>query len=116
MIINNENMKDKNSDVLYEASIKMTSDDLEFAKPPMSIEFIIATFKKYDLRHIVIFSNDMSYIAKQNMEPHHPMYVDRSYQEDIELIIDLMTIERIRKIEYIDGILRRSPINEYSDV
>ncbi|NYT19605.1 MAG: hypothetical protein GKC08_04865 [Methanosarcinales archaeon] len=100
----------------FEASIEMNDEDFEFATPPMSKDFIIRTFEKYGLRHIVLFSEDMFYVAQQNMEPYHPMYVNSPYPDDIELIFDYMTIERIRKIEYLEGILKRSPIEKHPDI
>lgn len=39
----------------FEASIEITREEFEFAVPPMSKEFIIRTFQKYDLRQIVFF-------------------------------------------------------------
>ena len=108
-------MTTEHNDATFEASIQMTEKDLEFAKPPMSMEIIVSTFKKYDLRYIVIFAENMFYVAQQDLQPYHPMYVDTSYPEDIELIFDLMIVERIRKIEYINGVLKRSPIEEHPD-
>ncbi|MDA0524796.1 hypothetical protein [Methanococcoides alaskense] len=104
------------NDATFEASIEMTEKDFEFANHPMSMESIVSTFKKYDLRYIVIFANNMFYVAQQDLQPYHPMYVDDSYPEDIEQIFNLMTVERIRKIEYINGVLKRSPIEEHPDV
>ncbi|KGK98434.1 hypothetical protein LI82_12100 [Methanococcoides methylutens] len=100
----------------FEASIEMNEEDFEFATPPMSKEFVIQTFEKYDLRHIVLFGEDMFYVSQQDMEPFHPLYVKSSYPDDIELIFDFMTIERIHKIEYIEGVLKRSPIEEHPDI
>ncbi|MCD4820528.1 MAG: hypothetical protein K8R11_00265 [Methanococcoides sp.] len=108
-------MTNEQNGATFEASIEMTEKDLEFAKPPISVESIVSTFKKYDLRYIVIFADNMFYVAQQDLQPYHPMYVDNSYPEDIERIFDLMTVERIRKIEYINGVLKRSPIEEHPD-
>jgi hypothetical protein len=109
-------MTTKQNDATFEASIEMTEKDLEFANPPMSMESIVSTFKKYDLRYIAIFAENMFYVAQQDLQPYHPMYVDDSYPEDIEQIFNLMTVERIRKIEYINGVLKRSPIEKHPDV
>ena len=90
-------MTTEQNDATFKASIEMTEKDLEFAKPPMSMEIIVSTFKKYDLRYIVIFAENMFYVAQHDLQPYHPMYVDDSYPEDIELIFDLMTVERYGK-------------------
>ncbi|MEL4306341.1 hypothetical protein [Methanococcoides sp. LMO-2] len=100
----------------FEASIEMTGIDFEFATAPMSKDFVISTFEKYDLRSIVFFGENMFYLAQQDMQPYHPIYANSFYPNDIELIFDFMAIERIRKIEYIDGILKRTPIEEHPDI
>ncbi|WP_440953145.1 hypothetical protein [Methanococcoides sp. FTZ1] len=100
----------------FEASIEMTDADFEFAVTPMSKEFVIRTFEKYDLRSIVYFGEEMFYVAQQDMEPYHPMYANNPYPEEIELIFDLMVTERIHRIEYIDNVLKRSPIEEHPDI
>ncbi|WP_135610061.1 hypothetical protein [Methanococcoides sp. AM1] len=109
-------MSETGTYAVFEASIEVTNEDFEFATPPMSKEFIIRTFEKYALRHIVLFGEDMFYVSQQDMEPFHPLYVKSSYPEDIELIFDFMTIERIHKIEYIGGVLKRSHIEEHPDI
>lgn len=109
-------MEEAGNEDRFEASIEMTEEDFEFANAPMSKEFVISAFEKYDLRSIVFFGENMFYVTQQDMQPYHPIYANSSYPDDIELIFDFMAIERIRKIEYIDGILKRTPIEEHPDI
>ncbi|WP_135606613.1 hypothetical protein [Methanococcoides sp. NM1] len=109
-------MSEIGNEPAFETSIEMTDEDFEFATPPMSKEFITHIFENYDLRHIVLFGEDMFYVSQQDMEPFHPLYVNSPYPDDIELIFDFMTIERIHKIEYIEGVLKRSPIEKHPDI
>ncbi|MGM0770114.1 MAG: hypothetical protein ACQESU_00645 [Halobacteriota archaeon] len=109
-------MEETGNEDRFEASIEMTEEDFEFANAPMSKKFVTSTFEKYDLKSIVFFGENMFYVEQQDMQPYHPIYVNSPYPEDIELIFDFMTIERMRRIEYIDGILKRSPIEEHPDI
>ncbi|MHC1576556.1 MAG: hypothetical protein ACXQTE_04310 [Methanosarcinaceae archaeon] len=93
---------------MYEANISITPEDLEFTRPPITQEYMVQTFLKYDLKYIVHFGEEMFYVAQQDLEPLHPMYPDASYPEEIEYIFDLMIVERIRMIRYENGSLWRS--------
>ncbi|MEA1984569.1 MAG: hypothetical protein U9N13_02840 [Euryarchaeota archaeon] len=93
---------------MCEANIPITPEDLEFARPPLTQEYMAQTFLKYDLKYIVYFGEEMFYVAQQDLEPLHPMYPDALYPEEIEYIFDLMIVERIRMIRYENGRLWRS--------
>jgi hypothetical protein len=96
---------------MYDATIEMTDEDFEFARPPVSRDFILQTFEKYDLKYIAYFGGEMFYVARQDMEPFQPLNPRSPYPEDIEAIFDFMVIERIRMIKYEDGILLRGAIS-----
>ncbi len=97
------------------ATIPLQREDLDFANPPMSLEFIREVFLKYDLRSISYFGNNMFYVAQTDGQPYQPLYPKGPYPEDIELLFDLMAMERIRLIEYRGHTLYRSPILEHPD-
>ena len=96
---------------MYDATIEMKDDDFEFAKPPVSRDFILQTFEEYDLKYIAYFGDEMFYVAKQDMEPFQPLNPRSPYPEEIEAIFDFMAIERIRMIKYENGILFRGFIS-----
>ncbi len=96
------------------ATIPLQQKDLEFANPPISLDFIRKVFQKYDLRLISYFGNNMFYVAQTDGQPYQPLYPKGPYPEDIELLFDFMTIERIKQIECKEHILYRSPILEHT--
>lgn len=97
---------------MYSADIELTDSDFEFAKPPLSKDFIIAVFQKYKLGFIAYFGENMFYISRENFEPLPPLYPDSRYPEEIELIFDFMARERIRRIKSEKGILFRTSISK----
>ncbi|KKG10706.1 hypothetical protein EO92_02705 [Methanosarcina sp. 2.H.A.1B.4] len=100
---------------MYEAGIEMTDEDFEFAKSPLSKKFIRLVFEKYQLDYIAYFGENMFYVSGQNSQPLTPLYPNTGYPEDIELVLDFMACERIRRIKYEDGIIFRSSVPELSD-
>ncbi|HIH93091.1 TPA: hypothetical protein HA338_03300 [Methanosarcina acetivorans] len=100
---------------MYEAGIEMTNEDFEFAKLPLSKKFIRLIFEKYQLDYIAYFGENMFYVSGQNSQPLTPLYPNARYPEDIELVLDFMARERIRRIKYEGGILFRSAVPELRD-
>jgi hypothetical protein len=100
---------------MYEAGIEVTDTDFEFAKPPLSKKFLCLVFEKYQLDFIAYFGENMFYITGQNSEPLVPLYPDAGYPEDLELVLDFMARERIRRLRYEKGVLFRSAIPFLSD-
>lgn len=100
---------------MYEAGIELTEEDFEFSKPPLSKKFIRLVFEKYQMEYIVYFGGNMFYVSGQNSEPLIPLYANARYPEDIELVFDFMTRERIRRIKYEKGVLYRSAVPGLSD-
>ena len=93
---------------MYKAGIELTDADFEFAKSPLSKKFIRLVFKKYQLDFIAYFGENMFYVSRQNSPPLSPLYPSARYPEDIELILDFMARERIRRIRCEKGMLFRS--------
>lgn len=100
---------------MYGAGIELTEEDFEFSKPPLSKKFIRLIFEKYQLEYIAYFGENMFYVSGQNSEPLMPLYPNARYPEDIELVFDFMTRERIRRIKYEKGVLYRSAVPGLSD-
>ncbi len=100
---------------MYEAGIELTDSDFEFAKPPFSRKFIRLVFEKYQINFIVYFGENMFYVSGQNSEPLVPLYPKTTYPEDIELVLDFMVRERIRRIKFEDGKLFRSAVPELNN-
>lgn len=100
---------------MYETGIEMTDEDFEFAKPPLSKKFIRLVFEKYQLDYIAYFGENMFYVSGQNSQPLTPLYPNARYPEDIELVLDFMARERIRRIKYEDGTLFRSAVPRLRD-
>ena len=100
---------------MYEAEIELTEEDFEFSKPPLSKKFIRLVFEKYQLEYITYFGGNMFYVSKQNSEPLTPIHSRARYPEDIELVLDFMTRERIRRIKYEKGMIFRSAVPVLSD-
>jgi hypothetical protein len=101
--------------VMYEAGIELTEEDFEFSKPPLSKKFIRLVFEKYELEYIAYFGGNMFYVSKQNSEPLMPLNSRARYPEDIELVLDFMAYERIRRIKYGKGALFRSVVPRLAD-
>jgi len=95
---------------MYGEGIEVTDADFEFAKPPLSNKFIRLVFEKYQLDFIAYFGENMFYVSRQNSEPLVPLYPGAGYPEDIELVLDFMARERIRRIMYEKGVLFRSAV------
>lgn len=100
---------------MYEAGIEVSDADFEFAKPPLSKEFLRLIFDKFQLGSITYFGENMFYIARQNSEPFIPLYPGARHPAEIELVLDFMAKERIRRLRYEMGVLFRSDIPELSD-
>ncbi len=100
---------------MYVTGIELTDEDFEFAKPPLSKKFICFVFEKYQLAYITYFGENMFYVSEQDSQPLTPLYPNTIYPEDIELVLDFMARERIRRIKYEDGILFRSAVSGISD-
>ena len=90
----------------------MKETDFEFAKPPLSKKYIHLIFEKYQLDFIAYFGENMFYVSKKNSEPLAPLYPNAVYSEDIELVLDFMACERIRRIKFENEKLFRSSIPE----
>lgn len=99
---------------MYEAGIELKEEDFEFSKPPLSKKFIRLVFEKYQLEYIAYFGGNMFYVSGQNSEPFMPMHPNARYPEDIELVFDFMTRERIRRIRCEKGKLYRSAVSGLS--
>jgi hypothetical protein len=95
---------------MYLANVELTDSDFEFAKPPLSKNFILMVFEKYELDFMAYFGENMFYVSRQNFESLPPLYPNNRYPEDIELIFDFMARERIRRIKYERGRLFRTTI------
>lgn len=95
---------------MEEISVEMSEEDFEFAKPPLSMDFIIKTFKKYNLSFIAQFGVDPFHIEDRDGDLFIPLYEDSSYPGDIELILDFMAVERFRMLRFENGVLLRSLI------
>jgi hypothetical protein len=95
---------------MYLANVELTDSDFEFAKPPLSKNFILMVFEKYELDFMAYFGENMFYVSRQNFESLPPLYPNNRYPEDIELIFDFMARERIRRIKYERGRLFRTMI------
>ena len=95
---------------MYGADIKMTVEDFELAKPPLSRKYIKQAFEKYEVQHIAHFGGEMFYVAGKDSEPIVPVYADANYPPEIELIFDFMARERIRMIRYEEGELFRTEV------
>jgi hypothetical protein len=95
---------------MYLANVELTDSDFEFAKPPLSKNFIHMVFEKYELDFMAYFGENMFYVSRQNFESLPPLYPNNRYPEDIELIFDFMARERIRRIKYERGRLFRTTI------
>ena len=93
---------------MYPANVELTDSDFEFAKPPISKNFILMVFEKYELDFMAYFGENMFYVSRQNFESLPPLYPNNRYPEDIELIFDFMVRERIRSIKYERGSLFRT--------
>lgn len=100
---------------MYEAETEVTDADFEFAKFPISKKFLCLVFEKYQLDFIAYFGENMFYVAGQNSEPLVPLYPGAEYPEDLELVLDFVARERIRRLRYEKGMLFRSVISELSD-
>lgn len=100
---------------MYGAGIELTEEDFEFSKPPLSKKFIRLVFEKYQLEYIAYFGENMFYVSRQNSESFTPLYPGARYPEDIELVFDFMTRERIRRIKYENDMLFRSSVPKLSD-
>lgn len=103
-----------NQSLMYEAEIELTDADFEFAKPPLSKKFILFVFEKFKLDFITYFGENMFYVSGHNSEPLIPLYPNTRYPEEIEMILDFMTRERIRRIKLEKGQIFRSAIPELS--
>jgi hypothetical protein len=97
---------------MYRAEIELTDADFEFAKPPLSKEFVRQVFEKYQLDFIAYFGENMFYVSRQNSEPLMPSYPNVKYPENIEIVLDFMARERIRRIKCEKGTLFRSIVPE----
>jgi hypothetical protein len=97
---------------MYGAGIELTEVDFEFAKPPLSKKFLRLVFDKYQLDFIAYFGENMFYVSRLNSEPLAPLYPNTGYPEDIELVLDFMACERIRRIKFENGKLFRDVIPE----
>lgn len=95
---------------MYLANVELTDSDFEFVKPPLSKNFILMVFEKYELDFMAYFGENMFYVSRQNFESLPPLYPNNRYPEDIELIFDFMARERIRRIKYERGRLFRTTI------
>lgn len=94
----------------YEASIEMDENDFEFAKPPLSLEFIKTTFHEHDIKSITDFGMEYFYVMQGDGDPMTPLYENSSYPPDIEEIILFMQMENIRSIHIRDGKIYRGAI------
>ena len=100
---------------MYGTGIEVTDEDFEFTKPPLSKKFIRLVFEKYQMDYIAYFGENMFYVSGQKSQPLTPLYPSARYPEDVELVLDFMARERIRRIKYEDGILFRSAVPGLAD-
>ncbi|WP_406662368.1 hypothetical protein V7O66_06505 [Methanolobus sp. ZRKC3] len=90
--------------------IEFQDHDFEFAKAPISKQFIIAAFEEHFLSFISYFGGDFFYVEMQDGEPLIPINLEGSYPEKIELIFDFMVTERISLIRYENGVLLKGSV------
>lgn len=95
--------------------VEFQDGDFEFADAPMSRDFIIQAFEKYGLRYIAYFGGDLFYAEMTDGEPFIPFYGGTYYVDEVELIMDFMTRERIGVIRYEAGTLLKKPASKLSD-
>ena len=93
---------------MNEDLVEFQYEDFEFADAPLSKDFLIHVFKKYDLKCIAYFGGDLFYVEMTDGEPFSPLYGGIYYVDEIELVMDFMAKERINTISYEEGTLKRS--------
>jgi len=90
--------------------IEFELNDFEFAKPPVSKDFIVKIFEDFSLSHILYFGADFFYVEMTNGEPLLLVSMDGSYPQNIELIFDFMVTEGLGIIKYEKGSLLKGSI------
>ncbi|MBN2109529.1 MAG: hypothetical protein JW705_00365 [Methanosarcinaceae archaeon] len=100
---------------MKEDLVEFQDEDFEFADPPMSKDFLIHVFEKYDLKYIFYFGGDMFYVEMTGGEPFIPFYGGVYYVEEVELIMDLMVRERISTIRYEEGCMLKKYASSVSE-
>ncbi len=94
----------------FETSIEINDSDFEFAKPPLSFEFIKETFNEHRIKSIIDFGMDHFYVMQEDNEPMAHLYENSTYHPNIEEIILFMRMENIRTIQKRDGVIYRGAI------
>lgn len=87
--------------------VDFQDEDFEFADAPMSKDFLIHVFKKYNLKYIAYFGGDMFYVEMMDGEPFVPLYGRMDYVDDVEFIMDFMARERVSIIRYDGGSMQK---------
>ncbi len=100
---------------MQEDLIEFQEEDFEFAAPPMSKDFLIRVFEKYDLKFIAYFGGDMFYAEMTDKEPFVPFYGNTYYVDEVEFIMDFMTKERLSLIMYENGSMMKKTAPALSD-
>jgi hypothetical protein len=90
--------------------VELEDDDFEFAKAPVSKDFIVKVFEEYSLSFISYFGSDFFYVEMMDGEPLLLVSMDGSYPQKIELIFDFMVTERISIIRFENGVLMKGSI------
>ena len=85
-------------------------NDFEFAKAPVSKEFIVGIFEEYSLSFISYFGTDFFYVEMNNGEPLMIINMEGNYPQEIELIFDFMVTERVGIIKYENRTLMKGSI------
>jgi hypothetical protein len=90
--------------------VELEDDDFEFAKAPVSKEFIREIFEEYSLSFISHFGLDFFYVEMMDGEPLLLVSMDGSYPHKIEMIFDFMVTECVGIIKYENGVLMKGSI------
>ncbi|MDW7732146.1 MAG: hypothetical protein SCH66_06920 [Methanolobus sp.] len=101
---------------MAEDLVEFQDEDFEFADAPLSKNFLIHVFKKYDLKYIAYFGGDSFYAEMKDGEPFFPFYGGIYYVDELELIMDFMARERISIIRYEGGIMLKKSAAVASDM
>ncbi|AEH61595.1 conserved hypothetical protein [Methanosalsum zhilinae DSM 4017] len=90
---------------------ELIPEDFEYADPPLSLDYVVKVFKKYDLEFIAHFGEERFYVSHTPGEPMIPA-PGGIYPLEIEQIFSYMVMERINVIRCRDGKMYRETLGE----
>lgn len=90
--------------------VEFEDNDFEFAKAPVSNDFIVKVFEEFSLSFISYFGADFFYVEMTDGEPLLIINMEGGYPQKIEMIFDYMVTERVGIIKYENGILMKGSI------